>query len=52
LAFVVFLGVLPLYQWLARYEEKLMLGIFKEDYRDYQQRVPMWLPIRLGKKSD
>ncbi len=41
---LVFLGVVGLYQWLARHEESLMLGIFGEAYREYQQRVPMWLP--------
>jgi protein-S-isoprenylcysteine O-methyltransferase Ste14 len=49
LAVVIFFGVLVLYQWLAKYEEKLMLGIFGKAYRDYQQRVPMWFPIKFGK---
>ena len=41
---VVFLFVMLVYQWLAKHEEKLMLGIFGDTYRDYIQRVPMWVP--------
>ncbi len=51
LAGAVFLGVLALYQWLAKHEERCMLEIFGEAYRDYQRRVPMWLPIKLGKSG-
>lgn len=40
----VFLFVILVYQWLAKHEEKLMLGIFGDKYRDYIRRVPMWLP--------
>jgi protein-S-isoprenylcysteine O-methyltransferase Ste14 len=52
LAAVVWLGVIGLYQWLAKHEEKLMLGIFGDAYRKYQQRVPMWLPFPSGKRTD
>ena len=41
---IVFLFVMLVYQWLAKHEEKLMLGIFGDTYRDYIQRVPMWVP--------
>ena len=41
---IVFLFVMLVYQWLAKYEEKSMLGIFGDTYRDYVQRVPMWVP--------
>ena len=47
LAGLVWLGILALYQWLARHEEKLMLGLFGERYRAYQQDVPMWLPVKI-----
>jgi len=40
----VFLFVMLVYQWLAKHEEKLMLGIFGDKYVDYIQRVPMWIP--------
>ena len=29
---------------IALYEERQLLAHFGEDYRDYMQRVPMWLP--------
>jgi len=41
---IVFLFVMLVYQWLAKHEEKLMLGIFGDTYREYCQRVPMWVP--------
>ena len=41
---IVFLFVMLVYQWLAKHEEKLMLGIFGDAYRDYIRRVPMWVP--------
>ena len=44
LGVVVFLLVMLVYQWLAKHEEQLMLGIFGDRYIDYTQRVPMWLP--------
>ena len=44
LAAVVFLFVILVYQWLAKHEEKLMLDIFGDTYRDYIRRVPMWVP--------
>ena len=40
----VFLFVMLVYQWLAKHEEKLMLGIFGDKYRNYIRRVPMWVP--------
>ncbi|BBB48979.1 methyltransferase family protein [Pelolinea submarina] len=49
LAGLVWLGILGLYHWLAKYEEGRMLGIFGERYRAYQQHVPMWLPIKFNK---
>jgi len=41
---IVFLFVMLVYQWLAKHEEKLMLGIFGDTYRDYIRCVPMWVP--------
>jgi len=43
---LVWLGVLGLYQWLAKHEERLMVGLFGDAYREYQKRVPMWLPLK------
>jgi len=44
LSTIVFVFVMLVYQWLAKHEEKLMLGIFGDTYRDYIRRVPMWVP--------
>lgn len=49
LAGLIWLGVLGLYHWLAKHEEKLMGNLFGDEYRAYQRRVPMWLPIKLKK---
>lgn len=46
---VAWIGIIFLYHWLSKYEESLMLKVFGEDYRRYQQIVPMWLP-RIKKK--
>jgi methanethiol S-methyltransferase len=48
---LAFIGVISLYQWLARDEEKRMLGIFGEKYRAYKRSVPMWLPYKFGKQD-
>lgn len=32
------------YHYLARYEERLLVKMFGEDYQRYMQQVPMWLP--------
>ena len=35
--------------YISRYEEKLLLARFGEEYEQYMQQVPMWLP-RLWKR--
>lgn len=37
------IAVLFLY-YIARYEEKILLDYFGEEYRSYMEEVPMWLP--------
>ncbi|RKX25867.1 MAG: hypothetical protein DRP45_04925 [Candidatus Zixiibacteriota bacterium] len=32
------------YHFIARYEEKLLLKKFGQEYRDYMDEVPMWIP--------
>jgi len=51
LAGIVWLGVLTMYQWLAKDEERRMLAVFGDEYQVYQKQVPMWLPFRLVKKE-
>ena len=41
---IIFIFVMILYNWLAKHEEKLMLGIFGDAYQEYIRQVPMWLP--------
>jgi len=45
LGWIVWVGTIGLYHWLAKHEEGLMIKVFGDDYRDYQKQVPMWLPI-------
>ncbi len=52
MASIAWIGVLAMYQWLAKDEERRMLKVFGEDYRTYQQRVPMWLPFQLRKRKE
>lgn len=41
---IVWIFAIFLYNWLARDEEERMLNVFGMEYRDYKQKVPMWLP--------
>jgi protein-S-isoprenylcysteine O-methyltransferase Ste14 len=47
-AFVWVIAILFLH-YLSRYEERLLLARFGEEYKQYMQEVPMWIP-RLQKK--
>ncbi len=50
------LSLLPLfaavtfYYKISRYEEKLLLQRFGAEYQAYMERVPMLLPVKIGKK--
>lgn len=48
---LVWVGIIGLYQWLAKYEEGLMISIFGDQYRVYQKEVPMWLPRPFKKRK-
>ena len=41
---ITVLYVIPSYHLYARSEEEMMLDAFGDEYRDYRQQVPMWLP--------
>lgn len=38
--------------WAATYEERDLVRVLGEEYRDYQRRVPKWVPRRLYPQSD
>ena len=44
LAFLIFIAVILLYDWLARDEEARMLKIFGARYKEYICQTPRWLP--------
>jgi protein-S-isoprenylcysteine O-methyltransferase Ste14 len=48
-AFVVLLMAIVFLHYISRYEERLLLARFGEEYRKYMQEVPMWIP-RLRKR--
>jgi len=48
-AFVVLLMAIAFLHYISRFEEKLLLARFGEEYRKYMQEVPMWIP-RLRKR--
>jgi methanethiol S-methyltransferase len=45
---VAFPLIVIAYALLARKEERQMLEQFGDEYRDYQRRVPMFIPRRIG----
>jgi protein-S-isoprenylcysteine O-methyltransferase Ste14 len=48
-ALVVLLIAIIFLHYISRYEERLLLARFGEEYREYMQEVPMWTP-RLQKR--
>ena len=46
----VFLLIIIFLYGICRYEEKLLIEHFGDEYKDYMKEVPMWIP-RLGKKK-
>jgi protein-S-isoprenylcysteine O-methyltransferase Ste14 len=43
-AAIVWVIIILYYGFLARYEEKLLIEKFGDEYRSYMQQVPMWIP--------
>jgi protein-S-isoprenylcysteine O-methyltransferase Ste14 len=41
---VVWLFAVVFLYYISRYEEKILLDYFGEEYKTYMQEVPMWLP--------
>jgi len=46
----ILIGAIVFLHYIARYEEKLLVARFGDDYRRYMREVPMWIPrLRSGK---
>jgi protein-S-isoprenylcysteine O-methyltransferase Ste14 len=43
-AFALSVAFFALYDRFATYEEERLIEMFGEDYREYQRRVPKWIP--------
>ena len=48
-AAVIWLIAIAFLNYLSRFEEKLLLEHFGEEYKQYMKEVPMWIP-RLRRK--
>lgn len=44
LSFGICVIIIIFYEYVATYEEKLLVKQFGQEYRDYQKRVPKWIP--------
>lgn len=44
IAGIVWIVIIIFYNYIARYEEKLLIEKFGEDYEKYMRRVPRWIP--------
>ena len=43
-ALIVWLAIFGFYNFIAAYEEKILIAKFGQEYRDYQRRTGRWLP--------
>ena len=43
-SFIFWIGIFIFYNYIAGYEEKIMLAKFGEDYASYMQKTGKWLP--------
>lgn len=44
IAFGICVIIIVFYEYVSTYEEKLLVEQFGQEYRDYQKRVPKWIP--------
>ena len=44
IAFGISVIIVIFYEYVATYEEKLLVEQFGQEYRDYQKKVPKWIP--------
>jgi protein-S-isoprenylcysteine O-methyltransferase Ste14 len=48
LASAAFLIIIIIFYWfISRHEEKLLIGKFGEEYKEYMKKVPMLFPLKL-----
>ena len=47
LSFTLWIFIILFYFIISRYEEKLLVKHFGDDYIAYMKEVPMWIPVRL-----
>ena len=45
LALVVWILICVFYYFISRYEEKLLINKFGDKYKEYQKKVPMFIPF-------
>jgi len=50
-AFVVLLMAIVFLHYISRFEERLLLARFGQEYQKYMEEVPMWIP-RLRKQRE
>lgn len=43
-SFVLWIGIFTFYQFISRFEEKLLLNKFGSEYGNYMSEVSMWIP--------
>ncbi|MHA1200195.1 MAG: methyltransferase family protein [Candidatus Heimdallarchaeaceae archaeon] len=44
IAFGISVIIIVFYEYVSTYEEKLLVEQFGQEYRDYQKKVPKWIP--------
>ncbi len=46
---ILWIIIVIFYYYISKYEEKLLLKEFDEEYEDYRKRVPMLIPMKFKK---
>jgi protein-S-isoprenylcysteine O-methyltransferase Ste14 len=50
-SFIVWIGIIIFYFFISKYEEKVLIREFGDDYRQYMKEVPMLCPRLFRKKN-
>jgi protein-S-isoprenylcysteine O-methyltransferase Ste14 len=50
-SFALLIIIIPFYHYISRYEEKLLIRRFGDEYSKYLRKVPMLLPFKLFRKG-